>query len=165
MKHLFFIVITLFVLSTAKSQEYQLGVDLLQYSPSIGYMTDSYLNPQFNVKNDVKKYALTWISMASAVKALKISTHVERPDGSDFNSFPSGHAAVSFMGAELLRDRYSKQKEIWIPSYVVATLVSCQRVKFNHHRPLEVISGALIGIASVHIAKLIEKRFLNRRKD
>src|SRR5207244_9529605 len=36
------------------------------------------------------------------VQTLKFSTHRERPDGSNSQSFPSGHAAITFAGATVL---------------------------------------------------------------
>ena len=47
----------------------------------------------------------------SSVTALKRITNVERPDGSRF-SFPSGHTALAFSGAEFLFQEY-KDKSIW----------------------------------------------------
>lgn len=44
--------------------------------------------------------------MGTTVYAMKNITKVERPDGSARNSFPSGHTATAFMGAELLRREY-----------------------------------------------------------
>ena len=146
-----------------QAQQQETTVDLLQYGPSVAYLTTSYSTDQLDFNNHVKDYALTWITMASVVKGLKMMTHVARPDQSDFNSFPSGHAAVSFMGAELIRERYPHQKMLWITSYLVATTVSIQRVQQEHHRPLEVLSGALIGVASVHLTQLIQRKLVKRK--
>ena len=35
-----------------------------------------------------------------------MTASVERPDGSSRNSFPSGHTATAFMGAEFFRKEY-----------------------------------------------------------
>lgn len=139
----------------AQSQKKEQLYDLVQYAPSIGYLSSSYFEQTSNFKNDLTLYGMSFISMATTVKSLKYFTHIERPDGSDFNSFPSGHAAVSFMGAELMRLKHKRKAEFWIPSYVLASFVSIQRIEDQHHRPLEVISGALIGIGSAHLGKWV----------
>jgi hypothetical protein len=41
------------------------------------------------------------IVTTALVQPIKYATHRERPDGSDFKSFPSGHAAVTFAGYKL----------------------------------------------------------------
>lgn len=40
--------------------------------------------------------------MATSVNTIKYTAQVDRPDKSARNSFPSGHTAVAFMGAEFL---------------------------------------------------------------
>ncbi len=44
--------------------------------------------------------------MAATVYPLKSVISFERPDGSSANSFPSGHTAMAFLGAEFLRREY-----------------------------------------------------------
>ena len=44
----------------------------------------------------------------SSVYTIKSTSNIERPDGTAFNSFPSGHTAIAFMGAECLRREYWK---------------------------------------------------------
>ena len=50
--------------------------------------------------------ATAYAIMGITVNGLKVATKVERPDGSSRNSFPSGHTATAFMGAEFLRKEY-----------------------------------------------------------
>ena len=50
--------------------------------------------------------ATTYLLAGASVYATKTLTRVERPDGSARNSFPSGHTATAFAGAELLRKEY-----------------------------------------------------------
>ncbi|MEG2229109.1 MAG: PAP2 family protein, partial [Odoribacter sp.] len=66
--------------------------------------------------------ATSYLIMGTVVYGMKKWTKEERPDGSAFNSFPSGHTATAFMGAEFLRQEY-KEQSVWygVAGYVVAT--------------------------------------------
>ena len=109
-------------------------------------------------------YALMGIS----VNSLKSATKVMRPDGSSRNSFPSGHTATAFMGAELLRREY-KDVSPWIgvAGYAVATGTGFLRMYNNRHWFTDVVAGAGIGIMSVEAAywlyPVISKTFFRKR--
>jgi undecaprenyl-diphosphatase len=60
-------------------------------------------------------------------------------------SFPSTHAAASFAGAYALGRLFPELK---IPLWVLAGLVAFSRVYVGVHYPLDVIGGALLGLAS-----------------
>ena len=73
----------------------------------------------------------------------------ERPDGSAFNSFPSGHSATAFMGAELVRHEYG-----WGwggAAYALATSVAVLRVVHQRHWWWDTLAGAGVGILSANI--------------
>jgi membrane-associated phospholipid phosphatase len=78
---------------------------------------------------------------------LKSGTGVERPDGSDFRSFPSNHAAIAFASATFLFEEY-KATSIWygIAGYSVATLTGVLRMMNNRHWMSDVLVGAGFGI-------------------
>ena len=78
--------------------------------------------------------------------ALKSLVHKDRPDGSDDDAFPSGHASMAFQGAAFLQRRYGWQ--YGAPAYALATYVGYSRVHNDHHDTVDVLAGALIGIAS-----------------
>jgi undecaprenyl-diphosphatase len=59
-------------------------------------------------------------------------------------SFPSGHAATSFAGATLLA-WYAPRAAV--PLYVLAVLVAWSRVYVGVHYPLDVLTGAVFGVA------------------
>jgi undecaprenyl-diphosphatase len=64
-------------------------------------------------------------------------------------SFPSGHAASSFAAAMTLSRLWPAGRgALW----VLAILVSLSRIYVGVHYPLDVIGGALLGIASAWIA-------------
>ena len=95
----------------------------------------------------------TGILMGVSVNTLKAVTRVERPDGSTRNSFPSGHTATAFMGAELLRREYwDVSPWIGITGYAVAAGTGFFRMYNNRHWLTDVLAGAGIGILSVQAA-------------
>jgi membrane-associated phospholipid phosphatase len=91
--------------------------------------------------------------MSVTVLALKDITKEERPDGSSNNSFPSGHTATAFAGAEFMYQEY-KDKSIWygISGYIVATATGAFRVVNNRHWVTDVVAGAGIGIITTKAA-------------
>jgi membrane-associated phospholipid phosphatase len=88
------------------------------------------------------------------VGVLKYSVKEERPDGSDNHSFPSGHAAISFMTATMLHKEYGETVSPWfsIIGYGTASVVSLSRVYDNNHWCSDVLVGAGIGIFSTEFS-------------
>ncbi len=80
--------------------------------------------------------------------ALKFSIDKTRPNGGN-QSFPSGHATISFTSAEFMRKRYGW--EYGLPAYALATFVAYSRVEAGRHYPIDVIGGAAIGIVSSYL--------------
>lgn len=83
----------------------------------------------------------------------KKSVRELRPDGGDYESFPSGHTASAFTAAEYLYQEY-KDVSPWIGygGYAVAASVGVLRLYNNHHYLGDVLAGAGLGIASTKIA-------------
>ena len=104
----------------------------------------------------------SYVIMSGTVFGLKSVTHIERPDGTSNNSFPSGHTAAAFAGAEFLYQEY-KDKSVWygIAGYAVATGTGLFRIYNNRHWLTDVAAGAGIGILSTKIAYWIHP-YLNR---
>lgn len=114
--------------------------------------------------------ATSYLIMSGTVLGLKSITKIERPDGSSRNSFPSGHTATAFAGAEFLYQEY-KDQSIWygITGYAVATGTGLFRMYNNRHWLTDVATGAGIGILSTKIAYwvnpyLTEKLFGKEKK-
>ncbi|GAB6976642.1 phosphatase PAP2 family protein [Prevotella falsenii] len=96
--------------------------------------------------------ALTVAVMASIVNTLKHTTHVERPDGTDHHSYPSGHTATAFMTATMLNKEYGhKSPWIGIGAYTVASATGLMRMANNKHWLSDVLTGAGIGILSTEL--------------
>ena len=96
--------------------------------------------------------AFSALLMGSVVYSLKQTTHVTRPDGSNDQSFPSGHTATAFMTATMLTKEYGhKSPWIGIGAYSVATATGLMRMANNKHWLSDVLTGAGIGILSTEL--------------
>ena len=98
--------------------------------------------------------AMSYGIMAALVNGIKYTAKEMRPDGSQANSWPSGHTATSFVGATILHKEYGLTRSPWysIAGYSVATATGVMRVLNNRHWVSDVLSGAGIGIMSTEIA-------------
>lgn len=106
-----------------------------------------------NLKDRTIIMGTSYLLMSATVLSLKRITKIERPDGSDFHSFPSGHTATAFAGAEFLWQEY-KDVSVWygISGYLVATGTGLFRIYNNKHWLTDVAAGAGIGILSTKVA-------------
>jgi hypothetical protein len=111
------------------------------------------LTAAHNYKDRAIILATSYIIMGGSVNALKYSINTLRPDGSTFNSFPSGHTATAFMGAEMVWQEY-KDSSIWpgVIGYTVALSTGMYRIYNDRHWVTDVAAGAGIGILSTKIA-------------
>lgn len=113
-------------------------------------------------------YLMSNLIMSGTVFSIKKISHEQRPDASDYYSFPSGHTAASFVGAEFLRQEY-KDVSPWygVAGYAMATTTAYLRMHNNKHWFSDVVAGAGIGIASTKLAywlypKIQHKLFKNK---
>lgn len=79
---------------------------------------------------------------------LKVITHQRRPDGSDYRSFPSGHASAAFTVATMQAQFHPRQALLW---YTGATIIAASRVKLHSHYTRDVVAGALLGYFSARL--------------
>ena len=90
--------------------------------------------------------------MGLTVNTIKHSINVERPDGSNSHSFPSGHTATAFMFATMLHKEYCDASPwISIGGYAAATYTGVSRILNNKHWLSDVMVGAGIGILSTEL--------------
>ena len=89
-----------------------------------------------------------------------------RPQGNSHNSFPSGHTATAFLGAELLDLAYGEHYPLLASfGYLTASLTAYGRILNNRHWGSDVLAGAAAGILSADagywLADLVwgQKRF------
>lgn len=139
--------------------------DFSQYAPTVSvYALNVFgVKGKNNFKDRTIIMATSYAIMTSSVFALKSIAKIERPDGTTNNSFPSGHTANAFAGAEFLWQEY-KDKSIWygIAGYAVATGTGVFRMVNNRHWLTDVAAGAGIGILSTKIAYWLHP-FINEK--
>jgi hypothetical protein len=144
--------------------------DFSQYMPAATiYGLEAFgIKGKNTIRDKTIILATSYLIMGLTVNSLKRITKVERPDGSGFNSFPSGHTATAFMGAELLYQEY-KDVSVWygISGYVVAAGTGVFRMYNNRHWLTDVVAGAGIGILSTKAAywlyPTINKLFVSKK--
>ena len=77
------------------------------------------------------------------------------------HSFPSGHAATSFACATTLALAFPR---LVVPLYVLAAAIAYSRVYVGVHYPLDVVGGAVLGIAvATTLRWLVSARPRSRR--
>jgi hypothetical protein len=106
-----------------------------------------------NFRDRTMIYLMSNLIMSGTVFSVKKFSHEQRPDNSDYFSFPSGHTAASFVGAEFLRQEY-KDVSPWygVAGYAMAATTGYLRMYNNKHWFSDVVAGAGIGIASTKLA-------------
>jgi membrane-associated phospholipid phosphatase len=133
--------------------------DYAQYSPFLSVYALNALGVQG--KNGFKDrtivLATAYAIMGGSVNTIKKISKITRPDGSNQSSFPSGHTATAFMGAEFMRQEY-KDVSAWygITGYAVAAGTGLFRMSNEKHWLTDVATGAGIGILSTKIAYWIQ---------
>lgn len=96
--------------------------------------------------------ATAYLCMGLLTNSTKQIVGNPRPDTGAKNSFPSGHTATAFVGAELLRIEYGEQSPWFgIGAYSVACGVGLFRIYNERHWLTDVIAGAGVGILSARI--------------
>lgn len=127
----------------------------LQYAPiAIVYGLDALgIRAKTDIANRTAILIKGELLMTGTVTLLKNTTHELRPDGSAYNSFPSGHTAQAFAAATFLSEEY-KERYPWMPyaAYGMASGVGLLRMANNKHYLGDVLVGAGLGILSMKIA-------------
>lgn len=96
---------------------------------------------------------LSFVVTQTMAQSVKSVAHIERPNGEDFRSFPSGHTATAFMCAEYLRMEYQdKSPWIGVAGYVAAVGTGWMRMYNNKHWLTDVLAGAGVGILGTRLS-------------
>jgi membrane-associated phospholipid phosphatase len=86
---------------------------------------------------------------AVVTEGLKRVVYKTRPDGSDGESFPSGHTSLTFQSASFIHFRYGLG--YGAPAYAVAAFVGFSRVHARKHFVEDVLVGMAIGTLSARL--------------
>lgn len=97
----------------------------------------------------LRQGALTAVTTTAATYLLKMTVNKQRPDYSNYSSFPSFHTSASFATAAFLQRRYGWK--LGAPAYAIAAYVGWGRVFSKKHDIWDVLAGAAIGAASAYI--------------
>jgi len=132
--------------------------DILQFSPAIVLygLNVAGIKGRNNVKDQTLVYMMSNVLLNVSVQTIKKVSGVQRPDLSDYLSFPSGHTAEAFASAELLREEY-KEVSPWIGfvGYSMAAATGYLRMYHRRHWLGDVVAGAGVGIISTRLSYLI----------
>lgn len=126
--------------------------DYLQYLPLAGYLVLDYCGVEARrpIIDRVMTAATGFIIMSALTQGTKFVVDEPRPTGNHHGSFPSGHTATAFLGAELIRADYGT----WagVAAYTVASGVAVMRILNQRHWVNDLFAGAGIGILSARAA-------------
>ena len=94
-----------------------------------------------------------YLLMAATVFPTKEFVKSQRPTGFDYNSFPSGHTCVAFVGAEILRHEFWEVSPwIGVAGYLIAAGSGFMRIYNGAHWLTDVVAGAGLGILCAQAA-------------
>lgn len=129
---------------------YQTSVDdYLLFVPVVQmYAADAFGMKAKNHWFDQTKYLFISNVVATGIsELLKASITKTRPDGSDTNSFPSGHTTIAFTNAAVLQNEFQDASPVFAYSgYAFAATTGVFRMLNNKHYLSDVLVGAGIGI-------------------
>lgn len=127
----------------------------LQFAPAAAVygLNAMGIQGKHNFRDRSMIYLMSNLILNTTVFSVKKLTHEQRPDGSDYLSFPSGHTTEAFASAEFLYQEY-KDKSPWygIAGYAVAASTGYLRMYNNKHWLNDVVAGAGVGIMSTKLA-------------
>jgi membrane-associated phospholipid phosphatase len=83
---------------------------------------------------------------------LKFTIRRQRPDLSNRQAFPSGHASNAFTAATTIARHYPK---LAIPGYAVATFIATSRLAARKHHVSDIVAGAGFGFG---VGRLVVRR-------
>lgn len=144
--------------------------DITQYVPaaSVYILGFAGAKGKHNFKDKTIILGIASLLTAVSVNTIKYTAKVERPDKSARNSFPSGHTAIAFMGAEFLRQEY-KEVSVWygIAGYTIAAGTGTLRLYNNKHWIGDILAGAGLGILSTKVAywiyPILKRKFSSKK--
>lgn len=127
--------------------------DYVQYVPVAGSLLLGSIgvNARHTFGERVCILATSYATLAVLTNVPKMCVDEKRPEFAGHNSFPSGHTATAFMGAELVRIEYGG----WYgaAAYAVAGGIGFMRLYNGRHWFHDVVAGAGVGILSARMGE------------
>ena len=139
--------------------------DLLQFVPMSGAIgLDLYQVKRYHHWQPLIESSSSIALMLILVHSIKFM-HIElRPDNSTWNSFPSGHTATAFVGAELLRQKLpSEYWYIGAIGYAAAATTAYLRIYHNRHWLGDTLAGAGVGILAAWLGTSLSRMYFQRK--
>jgi len=143
----------------------------LQWSPAIAVyaLNAAGAKGEHNFADRSLIYGTSTLIMASTVRIIKKATHSQRPDGSNYESFPSGHTATAFAAAEFMRMEYQHSHPLLsMTGYIAAAATGTLRMYNNRHWFSDIAGGAGLGILSTQAAyalyPIMKRTFFSSRE-
>ena len=124
-----------------------------------------------DMKDKIALYAISMGMNTVLINTLKYTVKTLRPDGSTRNSFPSGHTAFAFGGAQFLHKEYGYKSPLYsIAGYAMATTTGGLRILNNRHWFSDVVVGAGLAMLCTEITYRIYPKiksliFKNKTKE
>lgn len=141
--------------------------DYLQYLPAAAVfgLNAAGVKGKHTVKRAFVSYAFSAVIMGIVVNSIKYTAKVERPDGTERNSFPSGHTANSFMNATFLHKEYGQYRNplYSVGAYAASSATAISRELNNRHWVSDVLAGAGIGILSTELGYIIADKVFKEK--
>lgn len=148
--------------------------DYIQFAPiGIMYSADLFkIKAEHSIWNQSKYLFISNALTGLIVLGLKHATHIERPDGSSFTSYPSGHTAQAFVTSQVLYNEFKNTNKLLAYSgYLFSISTGTLRVVNNRHWVPDVLLGAGMGILITNVIYHFEPlknwtpKFLKKKKD
>lgn len=143
----------------------------LQYAPVAAVYTLNLMGVKSKnpILDRTAIYLISNSIMGISVNYLKGKTHKLRPSGANSRSFPSGHTATAFVGAEFMRQEFSESSPWYgYVGYTMATATGALRMMNDQHWLSDVLAGAGVGILSTKLTYLaypwIKKKLIKNNK-
>lgn len=141
--------------------------DFLAIAPIGAVFTiDAFKESKNGVGDQIALLLKSELIMSAIVFPMKSLSQETRPDGSNNQSFPSGHTAQAFVAATFMHKEFG-HRNVWysIGAYTAASTVGIYRVLNNKHFVNDVLVGAGIGVLSTNLAYLTHQYKFSKKKN
>jgi membrane-associated phospholipid phosphatase len=141
--------------------------DYTQYAPAalVFSLDAAGMKGKYKPQQQLLLYGLSVIGTAAVVQPIKRIIGRERPNGSDFRSFPSGHTSTAFAAAEFLNQEYgTRYPWISVAGYATAGLTGYLRMYNDQHWLGDVLAGAAIGMGTTKLIYWIKAKAEQKKK-